>query len=126
MDQIDVTWRDFEGQTGVGQATALTSETGYFWFFNDSNVEIVVKLLDGRDINGHYWVFLASLTNVSFDLVVTDRVSGATKSYSNSEGAFASLGDTTAFPASRERLVYLEKLLRQPPGGSSSRAPPDS
>ena len=93
-----MTWTDFGGQTGLGQATALTAETGYFWFFNDRNVEIVFKLLDGRGINGHFWVFIASLTNVAFELTVTDTQSGATKTYTNTAGTFASIGDTMAFP----------------------------
>jgi hypothetical protein len=35
----------------------LGADTGYFWFFEDTNVELVVKVLDGRAINGHTWVF---------------------------------------------------------------------
>ena len=55
---------------------SLTGDTGYFWFFDDSNVELVVKVLDGTAINGHYWVFYGSLSNVQFEVIVTDTQTG--------------------------------------------------
>ncbi len=64
--KLDVRWRDFEGKTGVGQAVPLTSDTGYFWFFSSSNVELVVKVLDGRGLNGKFWVFFGALSNVEY------------------------------------------------------------
>jgi len=50
---VDVVWDDFDGNPGVGQPVQLTSDTGYFWFFDDANVEFVIKVLDGTAINGH-------------------------------------------------------------------------
>src|SRR5687767_15989425 len=55
--QVDVAWQDFSGGTGVGKAIPLTADTGYFWFFNDTNVELIVKVLDARVLNGKFWVF---------------------------------------------------------------------
>lgn len=63
--------------------------------FDPDNVELVVKVLDGRRINGRYWVFFGSPTDVAFDLVVTDTLSGIRRSYRNLN--FASFGDTEAF-----------------------------
>ena len=97
---VDVRWRDFQGNTGVGRATRLTPDTGYFWFFSESNVELVVKVLDARGFNGHFWVFFGALSNVEYTLTVTDTVTGATKSYQNPAGQFASVGDTAAFRVS--------------------------
>lgn len=95
---LRTTWRDFEGTTGVGKATLLAGQTtGYFWFFNSNNVEIVVKVLDGRVLNGRYWVFVAALSNVEFSLIVRDLETGAEVVYSNPEGRFASFADTSAF-----------------------------
>ena len=79
----------------------MTPETGHFWFFDPANIELLVKMLDGSDINGYYWVFLGSLTNVSFELTVSDLETGTVKVYNNTSGDFASLGDTTAFPGSQ-------------------------
>ncbi len=96
--RVSVTWEDSLGNTGVGQAQAMTPDTGYFWFFNSANVEIVVKVLDGRTLNNAFWVFYGSLSNVKFTLTVTDTETHRVKTYRNSLGRFGSQGDTNAFP----------------------------
>ncbi|MCP4662201.1 MAG: DUF3604 domain-containing protein, partial [bacterium] len=95
--KVEVTWNDFVGNTGSGQAVSLTSDTGYFWFFSDTNVELVVKVLDGTALNGHFWVFYGALSNVEYTLTVTDTVTNEVKSYKNPSGNFGSVGDTSAF-----------------------------
>jgi len=97
--RVAVTWRDFDGNTGVGQAVPLTSDTGTFWFFDSANVELIVKVLDGRWLNGHYWVFYGSLSNVEYTITVTDTATGAVRVYSNPARHFGSSGDTDAFPS---------------------------
>ncbi len=90
-------WQDFSGNTGTGSAVPLTDETGYFWFFDASNVETVIKVIDGRGLNGHFWVFYGALSDVQYTLTVTDTVTGNVKTYTNPAGQFASVADTTAF-----------------------------
>ncbi|HSG40648.1 MAG TPA: beta-propeller fold lactonase family protein, partial [Thermoanaerobaculia bacterium] len=98
--QAEMTWKDFAGNQGSGKPGALLPNTnGYFWFFNPENVEVAVKVLDGRGVNGHYWVYYASLTNVEFTLTVTDTVTGRQRTYNNPSGRFASHGDIQALPA---------------------------
>ncbi len=80
------------------QAVRLTSDTGYFWFFSSSNVEIVIKAVDGRLFNGFYWVFYGALSDVQYTITVTDTVTGAVKTYQNTAGHLASVADTAAFP----------------------------
>ena len=94
---VEATWRDFQGNTGVGTAVRLTPDTGYFWFFRETNVEVVLKALDGRALNGHFWVFYGALSNVEYTLTVTDMETGTEVSYPNPSGRFASVGDTLAF-----------------------------
>jgi hypothetical protein len=53
-------------------AVRLSDRSGYFWFFDSTNVEVTVKILDGRPVNGHYWVFVASMTDVALTIAVTD------------------------------------------------------
>lgn len=96
--QIEVTWQDFAGNTGRGHAVPLSADTGYFWFFDASNVELIVKVLDGRGLNGHHWVFYGALSNVEYAVTVTDTQTGDVKTYLNPSGRFASVGDTSAFP----------------------------
>lgn len=111
--KLEVQWKDFQGNTGAGQAVPLTSDTGYFWFFSSNNVELVVKVLDGRGLNGHFWVFYGALSNVEYTMHVTDSVTGNVKTYFNPSGQFASVGDTEAFsasgtvqPSQRSGVVY--------------------
>ena len=96
--RAEVEWQDFEGNTGNGNSTVFqTDDTGSFWFFDPNNIEMVVKAIDGRRDNGRFWIFFGSLTNVSFDMVVTDTVTGLQKTYSNPLSNFASVGDNEAF-----------------------------
>jgi PKD repeat protein len=95
--QIDATWTTAQGQTGTGQGVALTSDTGYFWFFNSSNVEMVIKVLDGCTVNHRYWVFAGGLTNVKVDITVTDTKTQKVQHYSNPQGVeFKPIQDTNA------------------------------
>ena len=61
--EVEVSWRDSRGRTGVGQAKSITADTGYFWFFSEANIELVIKVLDARSINQKFWVFFGALSN---------------------------------------------------------------
>ena len=95
--RVEVSWRDFSGGSGFGQAAPLTADTGTFWFFDPANTELIVKVLDGQDINGHFWVFFGALSNVEYTLRVTDTATGRVRTYDNPSGSFASRGDVEAF-----------------------------
>jgi ELWxxDGT repeat protein len=95
--QVEAFWRDFAANTGPGTAVGLTADTGYFWFFDPSNVEVILKVLDGTGLNGHRWVFYGALSSVEYSLTVTDTQTGAARRYVNPPGALASVGDTSAF-----------------------------
>jgi len=102
---VSVSWKDFQGNTGTGQAVLLTSDTGYFWFFSSNNVELIVKVLDARALNGRFWVFYGALSNVEYTMTVTDTTTGRVKTYTNPSGTFASVGDTDAFSASTAKAA---------------------
>ena len=70
--QVQVDWDSGNGETGHGQARMLTDTTGYYWFFDPTNIEMVVKVVDGCSVNDQQWVFAAGLTNVRVTLRVTD------------------------------------------------------
>lgn len=96
--EVEVDWRTPQGNEGEGHAVALTSDTGYFWFFNAANVEMLLKVLNGCGLNGHYWVFAGGLTNVRADITVRDTSTGAVRTYANPQGTpFQPLQDTSAF-----------------------------
>ncbi len=94
---VGVRW-DTGTQSGVGHAVLLTSDSGYFWFFDDDNVEVVVKVLDACSQNQRFWVFAAGLTNVHLFVDIKDVKSGRLHSYENPSGvAFQPIQDTTTF-----------------------------
>lgn len=96
--RLRVSWSSpYDGSSGVGTAVPLTSDTGYFWFFNDSNVELIVKVLDGRAVNGNFWVFCGALSDVEYDITITDTQASASKTYHNAPRTLASVADTGAF-----------------------------
>jgi hypothetical protein len=68
--KVEVTWDDPRVGTGQGRAVPLTDESGGFWFFGEENLEVTVKVLNGRAVNDHFWVFIASMTDVGFTLKV--------------------------------------------------------
>ena len=86
-----------QGTSGTGTAIALTADTGYFWFFSATNVELVIKVLDGRAVNNHFWVFYGALSDVQYTITVTDTQTGSVKTYSNTQGNLASVADVVAF-----------------------------
>ena len=96
--EATVEWEDFRGNAGTGTARAITSDTGYFWFFSPDNVELVVKVLDGRPVNGRWWVFYGALPNVAYRGRGHRHGERRAKGYDNPSGTFASFGDTAAFP----------------------------
>lgn len=100
--RVDVSWDT--GQAIGNGSTRIIPEvdfSGLFWFFNPSNLEMIVKVLDGCALNGHFWVFYAATTNVGFELEVTDMANATTKTYSNPLGQAAEpIQDSQAFPCS--------------------------
>ncbi len=96
--QVRVAWTTSDGRAGSGQAVPLTSDTGYFWFFLSSNVEMIIKVVPGCTLNSRYWVFAGGLTNVNVVITVTDTLTGTVKTYTNPQGtAFQPIQDTSAF-----------------------------
>ena len=91
---VRVSWRLPGIASTSATAVPLFQNTGAFWFFTAGNPELVVKVLDGRALNGHFWVFFAGLSGVDSTLTVTDTATGVTKSYHHPEGAPASSADT--------------------------------
>ena len=98
--RVEVDWRNHRnGQSGVGTAATYGDQTGFFWFFDAANIELVVKVLDGRIPNGHFWFFYGALSDVEYTITVTDTVTGAQRLYQNQGGNICGQGDASAFPA---------------------------
>lgn len=85
--RVEASYRDYGGHSGPAQAAALTTDTGYFWFFSRENVEVVIKVLDFCGVSGSWAVYAAGLTDVEITLTVTDTRTGSSKSYRNALGS---------------------------------------
>ncbi len=82
---------------GTGYAVPLSPDAGAFWFFSSGNLEVVVKVVDGRPVNERFWAFVAGLTDVEYELTVTDTFTGAIWTHRSRPGTLASFADTGAF-----------------------------
>ncbi len=118
--QVELAWRDYLGNTGVGRqirvqqgGLAQSDDSGLFFFFNEDNWELLVKVLDGCGFNDAFWVFAAATTDVAYTLWVTDTATGEVVQYSNPLGtASPAITDTAVFatcsqPGQRSRSSVL-------------------
>lgn len=110
---VRVDWQNFEpnflrlpSDPDAGQGRAVptpssqpSTDTGYFWFFDPDDVGVVVKVLDGRQINGSFWVFASGLTNVEYTVRVTDTETDREAAYRNEPGSVGVVFDADAFDA---------------------------
>jgi hypothetical protein len=89
---------DADALLDPAQAIRLTGDTGYFWFFDPNNVEVVIKVLNACPVNDRFWVFQGGLTNVNTQVTVCDTQTGVQKQYSNPQSTpFQPIQDTNAF-----------------------------
>ena len=97
--RVEVSWRDFQGREGVGTAVPSDADdSALFWFFDEENWEMLVKVINGCGGNDHFWVFAAATTNVEYTVVVTDTVAAVSKTYTNELGTVPmAVADTRAF-----------------------------
>ena len=89
----EVEWRDYNDDVGTGSVVQIRSATpgpepasGLFWFFNATNWEMLVKVLDACDVNGRFWMLAAATTDVEYTLRVTDTETGIAREYFNPLG----------------------------------------
>jgi hypothetical protein len=78
-------WRTAFGTRGNSPKVqgVNSDDSGLFYFFNQDNWEMLVKVLDGCGVNNHYWVFNAAATNVEYWLTVTDTQTAEIQTYFN-------------------------------------------
>jgi glucose/arabinose dehydrogenase len=98
--RLTVEWQSpWSGDAGVAAAVPLTDQSGFFTFFDPSNLEMAVKMVDGTDYNGHFWVYWTALTNLETVLTVEDLFAGRTRTFPKAGSTFGAGADILAFPA---------------------------
>lgn len=58
-----------DGGRTIGTATLSTHlgrDSAAFWFFDPNNAEVLLKVLNGCAVNGHWWVYAAPATDVEY------------------------------------------------------------
>ncbi len=95
-----VTIDDPRTEIRVGTGVGLTENSGAFWFFDDQNLEITFKVLDGRALNQHFWVYLSDTTDLDYRLEIHDTVTGHSWHHENLAGREPVRRDILAFPDS--------------------------
>lgn len=84
--------------TGQGDAkpNRISRDTGYLTFFDDANVEVVVKILNACDAFGELWIYATGLTDVETSIQVRDNWAAKTVPYF-SYGPFRTFKDHRSF-----------------------------
>jgi len=80
---VSASYRTPAGGAGKGLAAGMTADSGYFYFFDPDNAEVVVKVLDACAVYDRYWVFASGLTSLEVEIEVTDTQSGTRRTYAN-------------------------------------------
>lgn len=78
--------------------SSVRGDTAFFTVFDPQNVELAVKILDARPINGKFWVYHGSLTTLPYTVTVTDTVTGRSRNYLKSDSTLCGGSDTGSFP----------------------------
>jgi len=92
------------GISGFGNAIPLSSlgitKGGLFWFFGADNPELMVKVVKGCGLNGHYWLYASGVTNLGLTATITDTIgSGPPFVITNPDlQTMASVATIEAFP----------------------------
>lgn len=79
--KVRAAWKDYSGATGTARAQALTSDSGYFWFFDAANVELLAKMVNGCAWGSKLAVYVGGLTDVETTIQVTDTRDGTYREY---------------------------------------------
>jgi hypothetical protein len=94
---VAVTWQNQYNNTsgkGVVVPQASTDQTLAFSFGDPANIELLVKMLNFGDV---VKLFYGQLTNLHFQITVTDTAHGTSKVYTNTPGDCGAI-DGSAFP----------------------------
>ncbi len=100
--QVRVSWRT-NSATGSGNvmafagARAENDESVFFWFFDATNFEMGLKMLNACTFNNKFWVYIGGLTDQGWTVNIVDTKTGASRTYTNPLGHLSTpVGDTSA------------------------------
>ena len=94
----------------ITMSTVSSDDTGAFRFRDPRDTEVLVKMADGCALNGHFWFFSASLTDLAYTIRVVQTTGGAEQTYTNPPGSRAGYADVTSFPCPTSRGLSSESV----------------
>ena len=95
--EVKICYETRDGRTGPGRPKSIGStESGLIWFFDQNNIELLVKVLNGCRINGYRWIYVAPATDVAFNIEVEAQLTGEKWELRNPQGAQTVAGDIQA------------------------------
>jgi plastocyanin len=98
--EATVQWRPSSARVDRGSKRVLSdaSDTGLFAPSGEEAPAILLHVLDRCDVNGHFWIDLASTTDREFTVKVRDTLTGRTRTYHNPAGSMpVTVRDVEAF-----------------------------
>ncbi len=96
--RLELLWRGATGQeAGSGEALTVTPDSGYFRLSARGGVGALVRVVDGRPVNGRFWVLYGFLSDAEAWIRVTDTASGEERTYHNPPAQLTRGSDTEAF-----------------------------
>lgn len=114
--EVKVCYETSDGRVGQGRPKSIGSrESGLIWFFNQDNIELLVKVLNGCRVNGYRWVFVAPATDVAFNLYVEAPLTGERWLHRNPQGAQTVAADIQALQCvTAASSARTETVVRRP------------
>jgi plastocyanin len=99
--EATVQWNPMPADNGRESKRVMLPDapnSGLFALAPHDDLQLLVNVLDRCDVNGHYWLDLAAVTDVGFTLKVRDTQTGRTRVYVNPAGTTpATVRDVEAF-----------------------------
>jgi subtilisin family serine protease len=84
--EVQVDWSNpGNGTSGHGGAVGISELTGAFYFTDRTNLELLTKMIDFGD---RVACFYGTLSDLEYTITVTDRSTGAQRTYHNAPGNF--------------------------------------
>ena len=93
--QVQAAFKDYSGNAGQAKVQKLTDLSGYLYFGDPANVELVAKFVSFcSGTSGNWAIYASGLTDVEVTFMVTDTSTGLYKEYKNPLGnRFCTIGD---------------------------------
>ena len=70
--QVEVNFSTPDQPNGRAQGVQITEDSVAFWFNDPANIDLVVKVIDGCNVNDRHWVFASGTTDVEHEILIDD------------------------------------------------------